>query len=363
MRLYKSFILFIIYIFLIKYVYSQSTYNNPILKINNSNVGSYHINSCNELINFSSSYSYVIPVGGEFIWDLFLDNQIINTQTQLIKYDTLCAQSPNIYPSYNYSTTGKKGTYKLRLTYRPLKIESRDSVDNCFIFTSIDVQNIKTLQSNSIVTTRFDDNSECKCETNPDVIQVNCNELNLLHEGGTIGITNIPPQDVKIRARQTLTSNCVISSNGYNVTFVAGTTVSLKPGFSSGNNYRAYLDDCDDGIIIQRIAKDDTEMENTVADIERSEQKRTMLSYQLEGQIEIYPNPTSGIINIHVQTLNQDEPLQLRVLDVFGKEIIHQQINNSNNQQIDLSPYGKGVYFLQVINHNQESVVKKAVVQ
>ncbi|MFN7013156.1 MAG: T9SS type A sorting domain-containing protein, partial [Bacteroidia bacterium] len=66
---------------------------------------------------------------------------------------------------------------------------------------------------------------------------------------------------------------------------------------------------------------------------------------------------------INVQTLKKDEQFQLRVLDVFGKEIINQQVNHSLNHQIDLSPYGKGVYLIQVINNNQDCMVKKVVVQ
>jgi hypothetical protein len=49
-------------------------------------------------------------------------------------------------------------------------------------------------------------------------------------------------------------------------------------------------------------------------------------------------------------------------MDVFGKHIINQQINNSTNHQIDLSAYSKGIYYVSVTGSNGFREVKKVVV-
>jgi hypothetical protein len=54
--------------------------------------------------------------------------------------------------------------------------------------------------------------------------------------------------------------------------------------------------------------------------------------------------------------------LQLSVIDVYGKQLLTQQINNSVNHQIDLSAYSKGIYYVSVTGTNGFREVKKVVV-
>jgi hypothetical protein len=76
----------------------------------------------------------------------------------------------------------------------------------------------------------------------------------------------------------------------------------------------------------------------------------------------LFPNPNNGIFTIYVQTLNEQEQLQLNVMDVYGKQLLAQQINNSVNHQIDLSAYSKGVYYVSVTGSSGFREVKKVVV-
>ncbi len=79
--------------------------------------------------------------------------------------------------------------------------------------------------------------------------------------------------------------------------------------------------------------------------------------YEPNDGFKVYPNPTSGIFNI---TSNQIEPYQINVFDMLGKQI-YQAKSNSNNlvTQLDLSDYDDGVYSIQMINEDGNSIVQK----
>lgn len=63
-------------------------------------------------------------------------------------------------------------------------------------------------------------------------------------------------------------------------------------------------------------------------------------------EIIVYPNPTHDVIHIRCA---EKEIKQIRIFDVFGKEIFQQNINN-DNLNIDLSNYNSGTYILQLIS-------------
>jgi hypothetical protein len=54
----------------------------------------------------------------------------------------------------------------------------------------------------------------------------------------------------------------------------------------------------------------------------------------LENQIELYPNPTTGMITVRV---NSQAEVELTVTDMLGKEIRKQLISDSEKHAIDLS--------------------------
>lgn len=61
-------------------------------------------------------------------------------------------------------------------------------------------------------------------------------------------------------------------------------------------------------------------------------------------QIEVYPNPSNGIFNI----ANFDNG-SISILNVEGRVILNREIQSSN-QQIDLTAWPDGIYFIQVLN-------------
>ena len=82
----------------------------------------------------------------------------------------------------------------------------------------------------------------------------------------------------------------------------------------------------------------------------------------VENTIEIYPNPTSNILNININEVSKD--LDLHFINITGS-ILYQgkatSTQGSYNSQIDTSNFTKGIYYLRLYN-DTENFVKKIVV-
>ena len=68
----------------------------------------------------------------------------------------------------------------------------------------------------------------------------------------------------------------------------------------------------------------------------------------LNRKINVPPNPTNGIFKVEVNNTNDD--LNLVVTDVLGKEIYVTNVNGVTVENIDLSKFVKGIYFLEISN-------------
>ncbi|MFT4602303.1 MAG: hypothetical protein ACI857_002489 [Arenicella sp.] len=77
------------------------------------------------------------------------------------------------------------------------------------------------------------------------------------------------------------------------------------------------------------------------------------------GLINIYPNPTSSIVNIFIEEYDMYEVIELR--DMNGRILSQKSISNQN-EMIDLTDYASGVYFISIISgdeSHQQKIVKK----
>ncbi|MFZ4401169.1 MAG: T9SS type A sorting domain-containing protein, partial [Bacteroidales bacterium] len=73
----------------------------------------------------------------------------------------------------------------------------------------------------------------------------------------------------------------------------------------------------------------------------------------------IFPNPTSGKITINISGIKNN--IDLKIINMQGKEIYFSKIinnNQSHNQEIDLSSFSKGVYFVKIMSKNFIKVEK-----
>lgn len=77
-------------------------------------------------------------------------------------------------------------------------------------------------------------------------------------------------------------------------------------------------------------------------------------------QINVYPNPVRGVINIY-----SAQPIRtLSLVDVSGKEFFHTQVESlTNNFQIPSKKFTKGIYFLVIGTNNSQTVKKVSIVE
>ena len=78
------------------------------------------------------------------------------------------------------------------------------------------------------------------------------------------------------------------------------------------------------------------------------------ISNVLNENIEIYPNPTTGILNFDF-TDAQDRSIQ--ILDLCGK-VVREFNSNSDQLKIDLSELAKGSYFVKIKTENNTTIAK-----
>ncbi|MDZ7878190.1 MAG: T9SS type A sorting domain-containing protein [Saprospiraceae bacterium] len=78
--------------------------------------------------------------------------------------------------------------------------------------------------------------------------------------------------------------------------------------------------------------------------------------------ISVSPNPANDILNIVVETKNDDD-LEINLLDIFGKTIKQQKTTTQqglNNKSLDLQDLPNGIYFLQ-LQQGSERIVRKVI--
>lgn len=78
----------------------------------------------------------------------------------------------------------------------------------------------------------------------------------------------------------------------------------------------------------------------------------------LQSDFKIYPNPTSGLVNLHLHNLVFET---IEIFDVNAKRIL--QINTKNKEfiEIDLSAYPTGTYLLRALQTDGQIITKKII--
>jgi hypothetical protein len=167
-----------------------------------------------------------------------------------------------------------------------------------------------------------------------------------------------------IWAHNNISSTSTSIENNGNVTFMAGNSINLQNGFKAklNSSFNAKINKfitCTagtfkstktkpSGFIYERNILDKNE-ENKPFNLEHFNSESHNIS---DKNISIFPNPTTGIINIS-QSASQVE------LHSLTGELLMQAVNK---QKIDISEYPNGVYILKVMADEQvitEKIIKE----
>ena len=73
-------------------------------------------------------------------------------------------------------------------------------------------------------------------------------------------------------------------------------------------------------------------------------------------EIEIYPNPSSGIFTINLK--NKTVESKICVYDVLGNCVLDKVSVKNSSQEIDLSGQPKGIYFMEIVSGGERAVKK-----
>ncbi|MFK8007157.1 MAG: T9SS type A sorting domain-containing protein, partial [Saprospiraceae bacterium] len=74
-----------------------------------------------------------------------------------------------------------------------------------------------------------------------------------------------------------------------------------------------------------------------------------------EANIQIFPNPTSDILNIKMENSSQ---ANFSIFDIYGKKVLEKMEVNQNKIQLSTSTFSSGIYFLKIEMEGKEFVQK-----
>jgi hypothetical protein len=170
-------------------------------------------------------------------------------------------------------------------------------------------------------------------------------------------------EDHIYRANRIIVGPDVTILSGVIVEFHAETEIDISPDLivELGADWFAYIDEnCVNDDIGRMIPISD---DNTIDDeivLDKNNAGDT-INPKVKEQIDvlIYPNPTTGIVNIDRVNISNNTLIQ--VFDISGR-LLKTKILISSQTQLDLSDYPKGTYFIRIREENRV-ITKKIIIQ
>ncbi|MCB0636424.1 MAG: SBBP repeat-containing protein, partial [Lewinella sp.] len=97
-------------------------------------------------------------------------------------------------------------------------------------------------------------------------------------------------------------------------------------------------------------------------DVVRPETEETGTTQALS--LELFPNPTTGQLTLNLSAFREQDAT-LEVVDVNGQLILQRQLGviENSTEQLDLSAYAAGMYFVRLSTSNGHTVVQRVILQ
>lgn len=74
--------------------------------------------------------------------------------------------------------------------------------------------------------------------------------------------------------------------------------------------------------------------------------------------VKVYPNPTTGVVNLLWHSFENDIPVRIRIYNLFGEMVYSKEISGKKNDEISLIDMRPGIYLLHIVQANRSEVVK-----
>jgi len=171
-----------------------------------------------------------------------------------------------------------------------------------------------------------------------------------------------PAQDISLEGsgignNYVETSSDIIShaeiNAGTTAIYRAGDDIVLTDGFvaNAGSDFHAFIEPCE---------KQTGKNKKATAPVEK-EITKEIPPIDQENKIDISPNPANGKFMLSVKSsipASREKPLEIKVYDVLGKEVLQQTAVSGSAWEMDISTSPKGVYIIKVKNDNNLQVEK-----
>jgi len=151
--------------------------------------------------------------------------------------------------------------------------------------------------------------------------------------------------------------NFFVVDSGGSVTLVAGEKISLNTGFSANNGsyFHAYIT-TDNNFCAFTAIKGFPHVQPVDVDDNRLQQQVVVTDKQ--QLFHIYPNPTSDQFNLELSAEFVGSTVNVKVFNMFGQEVLHQQINGRQKTAFSLENQSPGIYMVSVMLDGKMEMVK-----
>ena len=241
--------------------------------------------------------------------------------------------------------------------------DSDDESDETVIIGISSLTNAKELDTQELTVTIVDDDDVDA----PPFVSIGVDKSNISENNEVSTITATLDKapnsgDVVVSLSTTGTassSDYTLSSN--TITISSGTT-----GTSTITSVQDSEDESDEVVVVEILSvTNGNELGIQQVTITINDDDEPILGFEngnLEKSVNIFPNPTSGIINVRFDETWYGE-VDIKLIDIFGRVQYINRINNSNSileHQINILNKNDGIFLLELLQ-NDKKVVRKIV--